>query len=132
MLTRRPVSLDQMVDTLKAAAESSRLRILVLLSHGDLTVSDITHILGQSQPRVSRHLKLLLDAALIDRYQEGSWAYFRLADSEAAREFVHGEGHLGRRQRLTAALEGRGEGICDCTNLPRLFRQEIQSSYMLT
>ena len=62
MLRRQPVSLDQMVDTLKAAAESSRLRILLLLSRGDLTVSDLTHILGQSQPRVSRHLKLLLDA----------------------------------------------------------------------
>jgi ArsR family transcriptional regulator len=90
MLTRQPVSLDLMVDTLKAAAESSRLRILVLLSQGDLTVSDLTQILGQSQPRVSRHLKLLLDAGLIDRYQEGSWAYFCLADSDRAREFLHG------------------------------------------
>lgn len=81
-------SLDTMVDTLKAAAESSRLRILVLLSRGDLTVSDLTEILGQSQPRVSRHLKLLLEAALIDRYQEGSWAYFRLSDADNARELV--------------------------------------------
>jgi len=90
MLSRSSVSLDTMVDTLKAAAESSRLRILLLLWRGDLTVSDVTEILGQSQPRVSRHLKLLLDAELIERYQEGSWAYFRLSDSEAAREFVHG------------------------------------------
>ena len=64
-----------MVDTLKAAAESSRLRILALLSRGDLTVSDLTEILNQSQPRVSRHLKLLLEAGLIGRYQEGSWAF---------------------------------------------------------
>jgi ArsR family transcriptional regulator len=90
MLTRTAVPLDAMVDTLKAAAESSRLRILVLLAGGDLTVSDVTDILGQSQPRVSRHLKLLLDAELIDRYQEGSWAYFRLSDSEPARDFVQG------------------------------------------
>ena len=82
------VSLDTMVDTLKAAAESSRLRILVLLSRGDLTVSDLTEILGQSQPRVSRHLKLLLDAGLIGRYQEGSWAYFRLSDTDSSRDFV--------------------------------------------
>lgn len=80
-------SLNRMVDTLKAAAEPTRLRILVLLSRGDLTVSDITAILGQSQPRVSRHLKLLLEAGLIGRYQEGSWAYFRLSDNEAARNF---------------------------------------------
>ncbi|MCV0397530.1 MAG: metalloregulator ArsR/SmtB family transcription factor [Rhizobiaceae bacterium] len=85
-----PVALDAMVDTLKAAAESSRLRILLLLNQGDLTVTDFTEILGQSQPRVSRHLKLLMEAGLIGRYQEGSWAYFRLSDSGGAREFVAG------------------------------------------
>lgn len=90
MLTRPTIRLEVMVDTLKAAAEPSRLRILVLLSHGDLTVSDLTEILNQSQPRVSRHLKLLLEADLIARYQEGSWAYFRLSESDAAREFVDG------------------------------------------
>jgi ArsR family transcriptional regulator len=90
MLSRSPVTLDAMVDTLKAAAESSRLRILALLARGDLTVSDLTEILNQSQPRVSRHLKLLLEAGLIGRYQEGSWAYFRLSDNDAAREFVSG------------------------------------------
>lgn len=90
MLTRPTVQLDEMVERLKAAAESSRLRILVLLSQADLTVSDLTEILNQSQPRVSRHLKLLLDADLIARYQEGSWAFFRLSESEAAREFVDG------------------------------------------
>lgn len=82
------VALDTMVDTLKAAAESSRLRILALLARGDLTVSDLTEILGQSQPRVSRHLKLLLEAGLIGRYQEGSWAFFRLSDLDNARDFV--------------------------------------------
>jgi len=81
-------NLDQFVDTLKAMAESSRLRILVLLSRGDLTVSDLTDILGQSQPRVSRHLKLLLDARLIARYQEGSWAYFCLSPEEAPRDLI--------------------------------------------
>ena len=83
------VALDTMVDILKAAAESSRLRILVLLSRGDLTVSDLTEILGQSQPRVSRHLKLLLEAELIGRYQEGSWAFFRLSDADWARMASH-------------------------------------------
>lgn len=75
------LSLDSLVDVLKAVGEQSRLRILALLLHGDLTVSDLTTILGQSQPRVSRHLKLLGEADLIDRYQEGAWAYFRLSDN---------------------------------------------------
>lgn len=90
MLTRPPTGLDAMVDTMKAAAESSRLRILLLLSRGDLTVTDLTEILAQSQPRVSRHLKLLMEALLVERYQEGSWAFFRLSDREAARDFVTG------------------------------------------
>ena len=99
MLSRPHVTLDAMVDTLKAAAESSRLRILALLSRGDLTVSDLTEILNQSQPRVSRHLKLLLEAGLIGRYQEGSWAFFRLSDDDVARDFVNG---LVARVRSTA------------------------------
>jgi ubiquinone/menaquinone biosynthesis C-methylase UbiE/Fe2+ or Zn2+ uptake regulation protein len=84
------ITLDLMVDILKAAAESSRLRILALISRGDLTVSDITEILNQSQPRVSRHLKLLMEAGLVERYQEGSWAFFRISDDEDVREFVGG------------------------------------------
>ncbi len=62
---------DALVDLLKAAGEPTRFRLLVLLSSGDLTVTDLTEILGQSQPRISRHLKLLAEADLIDRYQEG-------------------------------------------------------------
>lgn len=56
------------------------MRILALCADGELTVSELTHILGQSQPRVSRHLKLLCDAGLLERHREGTSAYFRLAD----------------------------------------------------
>ncbi len=90
MLTRPLTDLETFVDSLKAVAESSRMRILFLLSRGDLTVSDMTEILNQSQPRVSRHLKLLLDERLIGRYQEGSWAYFHLAEQAFQRELVTG------------------------------------------
>ncbi|MGE5477775.1 MAG: ArsR/SmtB family transcription factor [Bacteroidales bacterium] len=64
---------------LRAAAEPTRLRLLSLLSQGDLTVSEITHILGQSQPRVSRHLKLMCEAGLLDRFPEGAWVFYRVA-----------------------------------------------------
>ena len=90
MPTRPSTGLATMVDTMKAAAESSRLRILLLLARGDLTVTDLTEILAQSQPRVSRHLKLLMEARLIERYQEGSWAFFCLSDGEAERDFLAG------------------------------------------
>lgn len=64
---------------LRAAAEPTRLRLLFLLAQGDLTVSELTHILGQSQPRVSRHLKLMCEAGLLDRFPEGAWVFYRLA-----------------------------------------------------
>src|SRR5690242_7436465 len=65
---------------LKAAGEETRLRVLALLSEAELTVSDLTDILRQSQPRISRHLKLLVEAGLVERFREGTWAFFRLAE----------------------------------------------------
>ena len=82
------LGLDALVDVLKAAGEPTRLRLLALLAAGDLTVTDLTEILGQSQPRISRHLKLLGEAELIDRYQEGAWAYFRLKQEGKAASLV--------------------------------------------
>lgn len=75
-----------LVTALKAAAEPTRLRILLLLAAGELNVKDLTQILGQSQPRISRHLKLLAEAGLIERFREGSWVYFHVSDrSEGGR-----------------------------------------------
>lgn len=78
MLSLSPLTLEESVEVLKAAGEPTRLRLIALLSHGDLTVSEMTEVLSQSQPRISRHLKLLGEAGLVERYQEGAWAYFRL------------------------------------------------------
>lgn len=71
--------MDQFLIKLRAIAEPTRLRLLVLCAHGELTVSEITRILGQSQPRVSRHLKLLVEAGLLRRLREGTSAFYRLA-----------------------------------------------------
>ncbi|MEE8516329.1 MAG: metalloregulator ArsR/SmtB family transcription factor [Alphaproteobacteria bacterium] len=71
--------MDEFLIKLRAVAEPTRLRLLVLCAHGELTVSEITRILGQSQPRVSRHLKLLVEAGLLRRLQEGTSAFYRLA-----------------------------------------------------
>ena len=65
---------------LRAAGEETRLRILALVAEAELTVSDLTEILQQSQPRISRHLKLLAEAGLVLRFREGAWAFFRLAE----------------------------------------------------
>lgn len=72
--------------TLRAMAEETRLRVLALLAEGELSVSDLTEILGQLQPRISRHLKLLVEAGLVRRHREGAWAFFRLTDEGAAAE----------------------------------------------
>lgn len=74
------LAFDDLNAVLKAAGEETRLRVLALLAEAELTVSDLTEILRQSQPRISRHLKLLAEARLVDRFREGSWAFFRLAD----------------------------------------------------
>ena len=82
------LSFDVLNAVLKAAGEGTRLRILTLLAEAELTVSELTEILRQSQPRISRHLKLLSEAALVERFREGSWAFFRLAEQGAGAEAV--------------------------------------------
>ena len=78
--------MESVLTGLRAAAEPTRLRLLWLLSQGDLTVSELTHILGQSQPRVSRHLKLMCEAGLLDRFPEGAWVFYRVAAKGAGAE----------------------------------------------
>src|SRR5258708_13498313 len=76
--------MDELLGALRAVAEPTRLRLLVLCSRGELTVSELAQILGQSQPRVSRHLKLMCEAGLLDRFREGSWVFYRLAGEGGA------------------------------------------------
>ena len=76
--------MDELLSGLRAAAEPTRLRLLSLCAQGELTVSELTDILGQSQPRVSRHLKLLCEAGLLDRFREANWVFYRVARQGAA------------------------------------------------
>ncbi len=82
------VSSADMVEILKAAGETTRLRLLALLAHGEFNVKDLTQILGQSQPRLSRHLKLLADARLIQRFQEGSSVFYRFSERGPGAQLV--------------------------------------------
>src|SRR5262249_22422974 len=103
-------------NALKAAGEGTRLRILALLSEAELTVSDLTDILRQSQPRISRHLKLLAEAGLVERSREGSWAFFRLGErggsaslaSELVARLAPGDPTISRdREQLSAVRSAR-------------------------
>ena len=69
-----------LLPALRAVAEPTRLRLLNVLLHGERTVSELTRILGQSQPRLSRHLKLLVETGLLERNPEGAWVFFRLSE----------------------------------------------------
>jgi ubiquinone/menaquinone biosynthesis C-methylase UbiE/DNA-binding transcriptional ArsR family regulator len=71
---------DELSTMLKAAGEETRLRLLALLAEAELTVTELTEILRQSQPRISRHLRLLAESGLVVRFREGSWAFFRLPE----------------------------------------------------
>ena len=73
--------METVLTALRAAGEPTRLRILAILAEGELTVSELTQVLLQSQPRISRHLKLLADAGLVQRHPEGSWVFYRLHES---------------------------------------------------
>ena len=79
-----PLDFHGLLASLEAAGEETRLRILCLLEAAELTVSELVAILGQSQPRVSRHLRLLVEAGLAARQREGAWAFFRLAEPGGA------------------------------------------------
>ncbi|MEO6340833.1 MAG: metalloregulator ArsR/SmtB family transcription factor [Caulobacteraceae bacterium] len=76
------------VEMLRAAGEPTRLRILALLAHEELAVMELGQVLDQSQPRVSRHLKLLTEAGLVERFPDGAWVFYRLSAEEPARGFV--------------------------------------------
>jgi ubiquinone/menaquinone biosynthesis C-methylase UbiE/DNA-binding transcriptional ArsR family regulator len=100
---RVQLGFDALNATLKAAGEETRLRVLALLAEAELTVTDLTDILRQSQPRISRHLKLLVEAGLIERFREGTWAFFRLAEHGGAAEVARALlDHLNPRDQTIA------------------------------
>src|SRR5438270_13318209 len=113
-------SMDELLAALRAAAESTRLRLLVLCARGELTVSELAQILGQSQPRVSRHLKLLCDAGLLDRFREGSWVFYRLSSANPA--------SLLMRDFVSACGEADATTALDLQRLAMIKRQRAEAA----
>jgi ubiquinone/menaquinone biosynthesis C-methylase UbiE len=106
--------MSDLIAMLRAAGDPARLRVLLLLRQAELTVSEVTEILGQSQPLVSRHLKLLSDAGLIQRFKEGSWVFYRAADSGAGADLggaiaaiAAAESHEADLKRLASVRDAR-------------------------
>ncbi|WP_298747982.1 metalloregulator ArsR/SmtB family transcription factor [uncultured Brevundimonas sp.] len=82
------LSADHTVEALRAAGEPTRLRVLSLLAGEELSVMELSRILDQSQPRVSRHLKLMTDAGLIERFPDGARVFYRLTSDAPARRLI--------------------------------------------
>lgn len=97
---------------LKAAGEESRLRLLALCARQELSVSDLAEALRQSEPRVSRHLRILCEAGLLERLRQGQWVHYRVTREAAAAAFVQGvlgqvergDGVFGRDQQRAVAV----------------------------
>jgi len=99
------MTLDATLNIFRAVGEETRLRIMVLLNRGELTVSEITAILGQSQPRVSRHLKILADAGLAERHREGAWMFYRVTPAAA------GDNATGAIMKAISQLAGSADRL---------------------
>ena len=82
---------------LKAAGEESRLRLLALCARQEMSVSDLAEALRQSEPRVSRHLRILCEAGLLERLRQGQWVHYRVTRDAAPAAFV--QGVLGQVER---------------------------------
>ena len=92
---------SELVKWLRAAGEPSRLRLLTLCAEGGLSVSDLSRALKQSEPRVSRHLKILCEAGLVERLRQGQWVHYRVSAAAEAASFVRGLlAQLDRRDAL--------------------------------
>ena len=81
-------SYDDYIDALRAISEPTRFRLTRLCAQGELTVSELTRIVGQSQPRVSRHLKLLQDAGVLESFREQHWVFYRVAQNSPSQQLV--------------------------------------------
>ncbi len=132
-----------LLDRLRAVAEPSRLRLLAVLAQGEFSVTELTRVLGQSQPRVSRHLKLLCDVGLLEKFREQHWVYYRAPTEGAGHHLV---GTLlaqvdaddptlrADRERVEAVLERRrvegaaanvGAPLSDATELVAVLAAEL-------
>src|SRR5215207_1876024 len=104
-------SFDELIDDLRAVGEPSRLRLLAILARGEFSVTELTQIVGQSQPRVSRHLKLLCDAGLLEKFREQHWICYRVPAEGRGAVFVREL--LARIDANDPVIVSDGERVAD-------------------
>jgi DNA-binding transcriptional ArsR family regulator len=107
-----PSDSETVLAWLKAAGEDSRLRLLALCARQELSVSDLAEALRQSEPRVSRHLRILCEAGLLERLRQGQWVHYRLTRDAAAAAFAQGVlGQVDRNDVLFTKDQQRASGM---------------------
>src|SRR6476620_10803394 len=99
--------MNQALGIFRALADSTRLRILALLGAMELSVGELAQVLGQSQPRVSRHVKILCDAGLAERRKEGSWVFVALGADAKVRPILAAFDSWNEADHWTVADEAR-------------------------
>lgn len=121
---------------LRATAEATRLRLVALCAQQELSVSDLARVLCQSEPRVSRHLRILTEAGLLERVRQGQWVHYRLPQGTPAGTFLHGLlGQLDRadpvllqdRERIEAPGGGAASPSAAASRLGRELRGVVES-----
>lgn len=99
---------DELVGALRAVAEPTRLRLVALLGREELSVNEISRVIGQSQPRISRHLRLLVDAGVLERSPESTFVYYRLAEDRPEAALARRIATLARETDPTIAADLEG------------------------
>ncbi|MDG2155059.1 MAG: metalloregulator ArsR/SmtB family transcription factor [Gammaproteobacteria bacterium] len=112
--------METTLKTLRAIAESSRLRLLALLETGEVSVGELVIALEQSQPRVSRHLKLLVDAGLVENFRDSHHVYYRLS---------HDSGAQGLLREVLRGLIGNAEIAADLERLAKVRQAREKDAY---
>jgi DNA-binding transcriptional ArsR family regulator len=128
---------ETLLHWLRATGEPTRLRLLALCAARELSVCDLARVLGQSEPRVSRHLKILGEAGLIERLRQGQWVHYGLARTGPAAGFAQGllaqldrsDPVLSRDREGAQALraEGLRQGVPAASRLGRELRGFVES-----
>ena len=103
---------EDLVARLKALADPARLRIVMLCAQGECSVSELTQILGLSQPRVSQHLKQLIDEDLLERFRDGHYVFYRVPSN--------GDQAVARRRLLALLPDDEPEFARDVEKLRKL------------
>jgi ArsR family transcriptional regulator, arsenate/arsenite/antimonite-responsive transcriptional repressor len=114
----KDTALASLDTVLKALADPTRLRIVGLLTSGDVCVCHIHESLGIPQPKTSRHLAYLRNAGVVDARKKGLWVYYRLAEMEPVVQAVvdaavHAVGHLKTSDRDRKRLAARVPAVAD-------------------